>query len=255
MDSTRKRMILVAVLVCLFAVGMAGLLNFFKYRGTAERIVKERLLVIGDAIDNSIQQSLALGLQFSELNTLAETLERERANDDLILGIEVFDTEGRPLYRTATQSAARPMPQSWRVAARHGGKDDWFVDDGSDSAAGVVVQNNFGLTIGYLAVRYDNQRVRAAEAAVGWRLAGVALGVFVVAATLASLALLAVMSRLSRQVQAIETALQSGLPSRLPDEVRRGPFGRSIGRFFATVQAAEAQIATLRNHLARGAAR
>lgn len=255
MDSTRRRMILVAVLVCLFAVGMAGLLNFFKYRSTAERIVRERLLVIGAAIDNGIQQSLGLGLQFSALDTLTETLERERANDDLILGIEVFDTEGRPLYRTGNRGAARPMPPSWRVAARHGGKEDWFVDDGNDSAAGMVVQNNFGLVIGYLAVRYDHQRVRAAEAAVGWRLAGVALGVFVAAAVLASLALLAVVSRLSRQVQAIQHALQSDPPTQLPDEVRRGPFGRSIGRFFATVQAAEAQIATLRNHLARGAAR
>lgn len=248
-------MILVAVLVCGFAVGMAGLLNFFKYRSTAERIVKERLLVIGDAIDNSIQQSLALGLQFTELNTLTETLERERANDDLILGIEVFDTDGVPLYRTAAQGDARPMPASWRQAARRAGKDDWFVDDGSDSAAGVVLQNNFGLVIGYLGVRYDSQRVRAAEAAVAWRLAGVAALVFLLAATLASLALLAVMSRLSRQVRAIEAALQAGADQRLPDDVRRGPFGRSVGRFFDTVQAAEAQIATLRNHLARGASR
>jgi hypothetical protein len=106
-------MILVAVLVCLFAVGMAGFLNFFKYRSNAERIIKERLVVTGTSIENSIQSSLALGLQFADLGTLPGTLERERATDDLILSIEVFDTEGKPLYCTdrpaccATHAAGR----------------------------------------------------------------------------------------------------------------------------------------------------
>ncbi len=81
MNSTRPQMIMVAVLVCLFAVGMAGLLNFFKYRTNAERIIKERLVVTGTSIENSIQSSLALGMQFSDLGTLPGTLERERASD------------------------------------------------------------------------------------------------------------------------------------------------------------------------------
>ena len=34
-------MIVVAVMVCAFAVGMAGLLNYFKYRSTVHRIVTD----------------------------------------------------------------------------------------------------------------------------------------------------------------------------------------------------------------------
>ena len=70
MARTKPQLILVAVLVCLFAVGMAGFLNFFKYRSNAERIIKERLVVTGTSIENSIQSSLALGLQFADLGTL-----------------------------------------------------------------------------------------------------------------------------------------------------------------------------------------
>jgi hypothetical protein len=255
MDSTRQRMVMVAVLVCLFAVGMAGLLNFFKYRSTAERIVKERLVVIADTIETSIQQSLGLGLQFSELNMLASTLERERANDDLILGIEVFDMDGQPLYTTDKKAAPRTMPASWRGAAHRAGGEDWFVDDGADSAAGIVIENNFGLKIGYLGVRYDSQHLHAAEASMALQLAGVAAGVFVLAATLASLALLAVMRRLSRQISALEGALRHGEAARMPEEVRRGPFGRAMGRFFETVHAAETQIAQLRSQATRGGTR
>lgn len=255
MDTTRQRMVLVAVLVCLFAVGMAGLLNFFKYRTTAERIIKDRLLVIGDSIENSIQQSLALGLQFSELNTLPATLEREFDIDDFSDDIEVFDMEGRPMYRAAKGLAPRAMPAKWLDAARSSGREDWNVDDGKQSAVGLRLENNFDLPIGYLAIRFDSERMRAAETAVAWKLFSGAAAVFVVSALVASLLLIAVMRRLSRQVAAIETALKSAEPARLPDDVRRGPFGRAMGRFFDTVHAAEAQIATLRSHLVRGETR
>lgn len=255
MDTTKQRMIWVAVLVCLFAVGMAGLLNFFKYRTTAERIVKERMLVIGDGIENSIQQSLALGLQFSDLNTLPSTLARELDVDDVTIDIEVFDIDGRPMYNAEKTLPLRPMSPKWLEAARRAGKEDWSVDDGDQSAVGIALENNFDLPIGYLAIRYDSHKLREAENAVAMQLLSASLGVFVVSAALASLALIWVMGRLSRQVAAIEQALQSAEPARLPDEVRKGPFGRAMARFFETVHAAEAQIATLRSHLVRGDAR
>jgi hypothetical protein len=255
MDTTKRRMVLIAAMVCFFAVGMAGLLNFFKYRSTADGIVTERLLVIGHTIENSIQQSLSLGLQFSGLDALPAMMERERANDDLILSVEVFDTEGHPLYATGRAAGAREMPASWLASARRAGTADWFVKDGAESATGVSIENNFGLTVGYLAVRYDSDRIRQTEAAVAWQLAWVAIGVFAVAATLASLALIAVMNRLSRHVRAIEAALPATGSAPLPDEVRKGPFGPALGRLFANVQSAESQINTVRSQLARGSMR
>lgn len=255
MDTTKQRMIWVAVLVCLFAVGMAGLLNFFKYRSTAEGIIKDRMLVIGDGIENSIQQSLALGLQFSELNTLQSTLQRELDVDDFTLDIEVFDTEGRPMYRGEKGVPLRSMPPKWLGAARKAGKEDWSVDDGQLSAVGISLENNFDLPIGYLAIGYDSHKLREAETAVAMQLLMASGGVFVASAVLASLLLIWVMRRLSRQVAALEQVLQSAEPARLPDEVRKGPFGRAMARFFDTVHAAEAQIATLRSHLVRGDAR
>lgn len=251
MDSTKRRMILIAAMVCFFAVGMAGLLNFFKYRSTAEGIVMERVLVIGHTIENSIQQSLSLGLQFSSLDALPATMERERANDDLILSVEVFDIGGRPLYSTDRRRATLDMPAGWLAAAKRAGKADWFVRDGVDSAAGVVLENNFGLIVGYLGVRYDSARVREAEVAVAWDLAWIALGVFAVSATLASLALIGVMNRLARQVRAVEAELPTLGTKPLPDSVRKGPFGPALGRLLTKVRTAEAQIEAARGHLAQ----
>ena len=252
MESTQRRMIVVALLVCLFAVGMAGLLNYFKYRGTAERIAMHRLLVTGKLIENSIQSSLSLGLQFTELGALPGTLERERAADDLIVGIDVFDTEGRPMYSTDRLRATRAAPQAWVAAAKKAGQKDWFVQDGANSAAGISIENNFGLTIGYLALRYSDQRLDASAHAVGRQLALAGLGVFALAAALASLALLAVMRGVTHDVALVEKTLATPDALRHAQAGGHGLFGQALRQFIDTVRSAEAQIAALRGQLHRG---
>jgi hypothetical protein len=252
MAKTKPQLIVVAVLVCLFAVGMAGLLNFFKYRSNAERIITERLVVTGTSIENSIQSSLALGLQFSDLGTLPGTLERERATDDLILSIEVFDTEGRPLYSTDRLRQARNVSDAWLSAARLAAGADWFVKDGTESAAGIAIQNSFGLTIGYLALRYSEQQVASSTRAVARELALSTFAVFLVAAALSSLALMAVMGSLARDFEAVEAALRTRESARPSGALLRGPFGRALRRFFDTLREAEGELARLRSELERG---
>ena len=252
-NSPKTRIILVAVLVCLFAVGMSGLLNFFKYRSTVDHIVKDRLIAIGNAIESSIQSSLALGLQFADLNQLPSTMARERAADDLIMSIDVFDVEGKPLYSTDRLRANKRMPADWLAEATRTGKDDWFVEGTTEAVAGTTIQNNFGLSIGHLALRYSIAPIRQAEQAVARELALAAFGVFVVSALVAALAMVAVKGRLTRDLAAVEEVLRSAEPARLSNQVRLGPFGPALRRFFDTVRSAEGRIAAMRGHLERGA--
>jgi hypothetical protein len=249
MNSTKSRMIVVAVLVCGFAVGMAGLLNYFKYRSTVSHLVRERLVVTGKAIENSIQGSLGLGLAFSDIGTLPGTLERERATDDLIQGIDVFDNSGQMLYSTDRLRAQRPVPTAWMAAIKKAGEGDWFVSGGDESAAGISVQNNFGLTVGYLALRYSEDRISDTVHAVGRELALAAFVVFVVSSLLASFALVTIMGRLDKDVNTLEASLRGG--TSLPAVAPRGPFQAVFQRFLDTVRAAEAQIAELRVQLSQ----
>ena len=255
MTTTKPQMILVAVLVCMFAVGMAGLLNYFKYRSNAERILRERLVVTGNAIETNIQSSLALGLNFSDIGTLQGTMDRERATDDLILSIEVFDIDGKPLYSTDRLRAMRSVPAAWLAAAQTARGSDWFVKDGSESAAGTAIQNNFGLPIGFVALRYSEDKVNASHYAVARELALSTVGVFVAAAVLASMALLAVMRKLARDLDTVEAALRTADPQRPSSAVREGPFGNALRQFFERVRAAEAEIGLLRRDLDRGGER
>ena len=254
MNSTRPQMIIVAVLVCMFAVGMAGLLNFFKYRNNAERIIKERLVVTANAIENSIQSSLALGLQLADLGALPDTLNRERASDDLILSIDVFDLQGKPLYGTDRLRAGRNVPADWLSAARLAAGRDWFVRRGTESAAGIAIETNFGLVVGYVALRYSEETAKESTNAVARELALMTFGVFIAAALVASLAMVALMGRVARDFDAVEAAVRSGAPARSSEALRKGPFGRALRRFMDSVLSAQAEIALLRGELERGKA-
>ena len=107
-------MIAVAMLACLFAVGMAALLNYFKYRSTADRIVSARLIVLGKHIENSVQASVALGIAFDDLGTLTGLMKREQTADGLITEINIFDADGKPLYSTdQMRMAQHTVPASW----------------------------------------------------------------------------------------------------------------------------------------------
>lgn len=246
-------MILVAVLVCLFAVGMAGLLNFFKYRATSDRLIKDRLVVTGAGIENSIRSSLALGMQFSDLGTLPEMLDRERSTDLLIRTIEVFDTEGNSLYSTDRLRAMRGVPQAWVAEAKEAGDDQWMVKAGANSAVGLPIKNSFGLVIGHVALRFDDAQLRESVMGVARELALIGLVLFVVSATVTSLALMAVMNRMSQDLRVVQESLvrgSGGAPAAMP--AIRGPFARPLRRFFDTVRNAESQIAALRSRLGQG---
>jgi hypothetical protein len=174
-------------------------------------------------------------------------------SDDLIMDIDVFDTDGRPLYSTDAGRRAQTAPAAWLAAARKAGQHDWTVHADEESAVGVALQNNFGLTIGHVALRYSDARVRQAAQAVARDLALNSLAVFAVAATLASLALLAVMRRLGQDMDTVQAALAATDAAQADAAAHRGPFQQALQRFGHTVRRAEADIADARVQLQQGA--
>ncbi len=253
MNSTRTRMAVVAVAVCGFAVGMAGLLDYFKYRKTAEQLMEQRLHYLGNSIETNIQQSLAVGLQFTDIGTLPATLERARSSDGILVGIDVFDTEGKVVYSTDPPRVGAVEPDAVLKSAQAYGGKDWALHATGEPAVGNAIQNNFGLLIGHVALRYSSSRVQAMRAEVVRDLAVNGFGVFVGASILATLLLGRGMRSLEREVGSVERALRAGDASLAAGSVRRGPMGAALERFLRTVRQAEAQIVELRGRLQRGA--
>lgn len=206
MGTIRVRFITVALVVSFFAVGMAAFLNYFKYKSTIGGIVKSRVLVVGRSIENSIQASLALGLQFTELATLPSQMEREKASDKLIQGIDVFDDTGQIIYSTDTARVGQRVLRSWTESAGRSKTSEWSAESTDDYVAGISLKNNFDLTVGYLALRYSRDYVDRAASAAARQITLAALGAFAGIALVAPLALIVVIRRFERDLQTLETA-------------------------------------------------
>jgi hypothetical protein len=202
----RVRFITVALVVSFFAVGMAAFLNYFKYKSTIGGIVKSRVLVVGRSIENSIQASLALGLQFTELATLPSQMEREKASDKLIQGIDVFDDTGQIIYSTDAARVGQRVQRTWTESAARSKSTEWSAESQDDYVAGISLKNNFDLTVGYLALRYSRDYVDRAASAAARQITLAALGAFAGIALIAPLALIVVIRRFERDLQTLETA-------------------------------------------------
>jgi hypothetical protein len=227
MGTIRVRFITVALVVSFFAVGMAAFLNYFKYKSTIGGIVKSRVLVVGRSIENSVQASLSLGMQFTELATLPSQMEREKASDRLIRGIDVFDDTGQIIYSTDQARVGSSVDRSWRDAAARAKSTEWNGESPQDYVAGISLKNNFDLTVGYLALRYSRDYVDGAAHAAARQITIAALGAFAGIALVAPLALIVVIRRFERDLQTLETAA-----SRLED---RGPPAALSGSAFDSV--------------------
>src|SRR5258708_33549947 len=128
MGTIRVRFITVALVVSFFAVGMAAFLNCCKFRSTIGGIVKWRVLVVGRGIENSVQASLQVGMQFMELGTMNALLTREKTSDRLIRGIDVFVSTGQIIYSTDRPRVGEKVPSTWTEAADPSKPTEWPVE-------------------------------------------------------------------------------------------------------------------------------
>lgn len=244
MKSTRARFIGVGILVCLFAIGMATFLNYFKYKSTLTQIVKARLLVIAYGIENSVQSALGLGMGFGEIGTLPQLIAREKGADALITGIELFDPSGRILYSTDRERVGKSAPPQWLEAAKGmQSKDrDWFSLHDAEAATGISLKNSFDLTVGYVAVRYDNDDLRRNVAAMGKRLLIIAAGAVVAVSVVVALLLSFVLRRFERDMNAIRARTAGTGPAQSVPPA----FAAAVETLRGAIDSAERDIAQAR---------
>ncbi|MES2772413.1 MAG: hypothetical protein V4623_10685 [Pseudomonadota bacterium] len=114
------------------------------------------MVLIGTHVETTIQSALALGLSFPEIPTVDKLIERERASDSLIQGIDIFDNEGRVLYSTQKGYVGRVIDSASLQAAKEGAdKPFWRIEAREYLSVGIGLQNNFGVTLGQLVIRYS----------------------------------------------------------------------------------------------------
>jgi HAMP domain-containing protein len=173
---TRKVLVL-AVLIACFAVGMAYLLISFKIGNAHRELRHGRFELIAQDIDRVVEQSLGMGLPFDGLGQITEAMERRRSADSELISIDITNPRGEVIYSTDPQRVGVRSPTEWsqRVArlssiaspvASSNTKSDgaarsqrWRAVDDNERVAGTIVRSSFDEPLGAVAVRYQ----RAAE--------------------------------------------------------------------------------------------
>jgi hypothetical protein len=211
--------------------------------------VKSRVLVVGRGIENTVQASLQLGMQFNELAQLQQMMTREKSSDRLIRGIDVFDSSGQIIYSTDRARVGEKVDPSWTEAAARSKTTEWSQEGSDEFVAGISLKNNFDLTVGYLAMRYGAEEVDRAAKVAGREILLASIISFIGIALVAPLALIVVIRRFERDLRALEAAA-SHLEDRTVVAAPTGSaFDSAIGNLRTSLRDANVALDDLRAKL------
>lgn len=251
MKSTNDNLFVVVAIVVTFAVGMATFLNYYKFNSLVGRLMHSRVTVIGNEIQDNVEKGLALGLSLQENNTLQGLIERELRSDELLKAITIFDDAGTVLYSTESVQQGKTVAKSWLKAASSSGFENWKISDRSSLVAGLPIRNNFGVTLGHVALSYTRKPLEHCMGIVGNVLLQTALVVLMVTVS-AAFALLVFAFRgycreltiaedhLASLIRDLDGQVQPSLPPLNP--ATDGSFLGVLGGFIATVRSTVAGI-------------
>lgn len=121
---------------------------------TYDRLAETRFLFVSQSLKTALELNIGLGFPLAELRVSQELIEREKADDDQILAIEVLDETGRSLFSTDRGTVGEEAPGNWSQAIQMMGGQRWTVVERDAIVIGVPIVNDFERTVGYVALQY-----------------------------------------------------------------------------------------------------
>ncbi|KJV10730.1 hypothetical protein VZ95_03020, partial [Elstera litoralis] len=121
---------------------------------TYDRLAETRFLFVSQSLKTALELNIGLGFPLAELRVSQELIEREKADDDQILAIEVLDDSGRSLFSTDRGTVGEEAPADWSQAIQVMGGQRWTVIERDAIVIGVPIVNDFEKTVGYVALQY-----------------------------------------------------------------------------------------------------
>ena len=206
MNPLYRKMLILSVCIAAFAVGMTYQLVLFKVQGAHRELRHGRFELIAKEIDRIVERSMALGLTFSELNSLPQAMQRRQQADAAISRIDILDAQGKTIYSTDPARVGQ-SPAAWIPAYSAARGELWRYLADDDAVAGTVVKNNFDVVEGYVAVTYSAKEGHAIRGQLRDGLRPVALVAFGVSATVLFIALSLLARRFERDVNAAAARL------------------------------------------------
>lgn len=236
-----RPLLLLLAMLLLVSVGMASLLNYFKFESTIKKLQRDRISLIADEVQLAVARGNSLGAELATSSTIQAMLERQLKSDALVTLIDLFDENGNTLFSTDRARIHTAAPAAWTAAAYRMKTDKWSLAEPSAFVTGIVLRNSFDLTIGSVAVRYDRHGLDRTVAAMGAYIARIGLSAASLAFVLCGLAFAILSLRMRRDAARAERMLDHAAPGPAP----LLPIERDIARLQAAAAAAGSALGAI----------
>ncbi len=246
-----RPLLLLAVLVLGFAVGMACLLNYFKFESMVKKLQRSRIELVADDVRKSMEASLALGAPLEESSTLSDLIGRASLADPLIGAVDILGAQGHTLHSTDSAHRGAPLPPAWADVAHRAGARQWFVTENTAFVTGLNVTNSFDIRMGSVVIGYQRSGFDRTVTAMGRYLGEVGLAVVAGATLLSGLAMLWLLAGIRREFAAAAELLSGDSPAPVPGGAA---LEREVFAFRSSAAAAADAIAGVGRSLAGEAA-
>ena len=236
----RPSLLLLAMLL-VFSLGMASLLNYFKFESTVKKLQRDRISLIAEDVEQAVERGNSIGAELATSTTLQALLERQLKSDALVLLIEIFDENGKTLFSTDKTRIHQAVPSAWTSAAYRMKADQWSLAEDAAFVTGVVLKNSFDLTIGSVAIRYSRSGQNRTVAAMGGYIVGIGLSTALIAFVLCGLGFALLSLKMRGDAASTERMLDGAEIQPQPCT----PVERAIGSLQSAAAAAKSDLAEI----------
>lgn len=241
--SAKISIAIIAIIAC--SLGLTAFLNLFKYEKTFLQLAQSRFGFVVFDVKSTVENSLNLGLPLIALRNTQAVIERETAQDDQILSMEVYDDTGETLFSTNRGGIGNKVPGRWLRQAGESGSAGWNLIDDEAIVVGAPLVNNFGQVVGGIALRYSRAYFDLKVWDMQLELMRVAGLIFAIAALVAILGVLLLLGGTRKSLASMEASLRQALDAGggIDETLARTELERSIARFERKARAAAADLA------------
>lgn len=204
------------------AVGIGLLILLARYEGIVSDLQVSRVTVTANAVKNTIESQLALGLQLQDAHDVASVVARAAKRDADLEAILVHDAEGRVLFanREALLAGATPQQAISLLRGYASGNRLASWRDGSAGFVAVPLISSFGVPAGGLVLKFSRttpvQALERATEQLAGRALAVLVGGIVVLGAAAYLAFRPLTRLAQEAARGLEAMTHDGSPISLP---------------------------------------
>lgn len=237
--SLSRKVSLTLVALLAGTVLAASVFGYYKFQDVMDELVRSRYSFVAFTIKRKVEDSLNLGFALRQLRQFQDIVELEKARDDQIQSVEIYNARGEILYNSDRGSIGASVPEAWLTPLVAVTPQAFSFIDEDSNVVGLPLVNNLGKVEGAVVLIYPSGYVARELGPILSRLGGEVAALFGGFAVLALILSRAALGGVSPRLVAMEAALRRAVAGEETDDTPvAAEFDGQFGDFLAKTREA-----------------